>query len=196
MNYLVLMMGVCSVMPANKVAYAAADESRHSDWAKPVKPELNLYQVTPTLYRSEQIEKKDVQLIKKLGIKTVVSLRAFHKDNKLLDHEAITTKRIKMYTWRIRDKEVVAALREIKAAEKLGPVLLHCQHGADRTGLIAAMYRMVFQDWVKDKAVRELKQGGYGYHSMWRNILKYLHHVNVEKIRQQVNDVKPLPVKR
>ena len=67
-----------------------------------------------------------------------------------------------------------------------GPYLIHCQHGADRTGTMVAMYRMVIQGWPKDKAIDELVNGGYGFHPVWQNILAYLQEVDVEKIKAEV----------
>jgi protein tyrosine/serine phosphatase len=95
--------------------------------------------------------------------------------------------RIGINTWDINDNNVILALRTLRSAQQQGPVLLHCQHGADRTGLITAMYRILYQSWTKEQALEELTQGGYGYHSMWKNIPDYLRRVDVEKIRQGVN---------
>jgi protein tyrosine/serine phosphatase len=89
-------------------------------------------------------------------------------------------------TWSVGDTQVIAALKAIKAAEKDGPVLLHCLHGADRTGLVSAMYRILYQGWTKDQALQELTEGGYGYHALWKNIPTYLRAVDVEKIRTAV----------
>ena len=38
-------------------------------------------------------------------------------------------------------------------------VLLHCYHGSDRTGASVAMYRIIFENWAIDDAVKEMKQG-------------------------------------
>ena len=176
----------------SQLSYAETIVSqRNPDWAVPVKKSLNLFQVAPNFYRSEQMSTNDIVLIHQLGIKTVVSLRAFHDDDEIFRNTDIMTKRIPMYTWHVKDKEVIAALNAIHEAENQGPILLHCQHGADRTGMISAMYRMVYQGWDKEKAIQELMDGGYGYHAMWKNILKYLEHVDVDKIRQQLNVVPP-----
>jgi tyrosine-protein phosphatase SIW14 len=42
------------------------------------------------------------------------------------------------------------------------PVLLHCKAGLHRTGLLAAIYRMEYDGWSKQAAVRELKANGFG----------------------------------
>ena len=41
----------------------------------------------------------------------------------------------------------------LKDAEN-GPFLIHCQHGADRTGLMSAMYRILEQGWTPEDALR------------------------------------------
>lgn len=45
----------------------------------------------------------------------------------------------------VDDADVLAALRAIRDSEANGAVLMHCKHGSDRTGLMAAMYRVVVQ---------------------------------------------------
>lgn len=138
-------------------------------------------------YRSAQIQAEQLPTLQALGIKTVVSLRAFHSDEQILKNSGIRMQRIGINTWDINDNNVILALRTLRSAQQQGPVLLHCQHGADRTGLITAMYRILYQSWTKEQALEELTQGGYGYHSMWKNIPDYLRRVDVEKIRQGVN---------
>ncbi len=166
---------------------AHAQETRPADWASPVAEAQNLFRVNQDFYRSAQLESKDVAMLQTLGIKTVVSLRSFHSDSSIFKDTGIKLQRIGINTWNINDSNVISALRAIKAAEKDGPVLLHCMHGADRTGLVTAMYRILYQAWSKEKALEELMKGGYGYHSMWKNIPEYLKNVNIEKIREGVN---------
>jgi len=160
---------------------------RNSNWAVPVDKDINLYQVTPTFYRSAQFNKSQVAELEKLGIRTVVDLRKFHSDSGELSGSAISQVRIGTNTWSIGDRTVIAALVAIRRAEATGPVVLHCQHGADRTGLIAAMYRIVYQGWTRDAALDELLHGGYGYHAWWKNIPKYVKNADVEKIKMAVD---------
>lgn len=178
----VLLLAIAAGLPH----HAAAQTERRQEWAAPVEQSKNLFRVTPTFYRSARLTRSDVALLQSLGVKTVVSLRAFHSDRKALRESGITLQRVKMYTWDIDDKNIIDALRAIHAAEQQGPVLLHCLHGADRTGLISAMYRIVYQGWSKDDAMMELTEGGYGYHPMWKNIPRYLREVDIEKIRRDV----------
>lgn len=166
---------------------ASAEAARPSQWATPVSGTApNLFQITPNFYRSAQLSKTDIPTLKTLGIKNVVGLRAFHSDKEWLKDSGIKAYRVKIYTWAISDDNVVAALKAIRTAEQEGPVLLHCQHGADRTGLISAVYRVIYQGWTKEQALDELKNGGYGYHAVWKNIPPYLMALDVENIRRRV----------
>lgn len=177
---------VCLIFTAGGIGVNHAEVNRPLEWAVPVGSSRNLFRVTPTLYRSAQLSQADVVELKKLGVKNVIGLRAFHSDDDWLRNSGIKASRIKIYTWAVDDANIVAALKAIRAAEKEGPVLLHCWHGADRTGLVTAMYRLLYQGWNKAQALDELQNGGYGYHAMWKNIPLYLRDVDVEKIRLRV----------
>jgi protein tyrosine/serine phosphatase len=56
------------------------------------------------------------------------------------------------------------------------PVLLHCEHGEDRTGLAVAAYRVVVSGWTKDEAMDEALKFGYrnwlnyGLNKTWRGV--------------------------
>jgi protein tyrosine/serine phosphatase len=172
---------------------ANAQTERKPEWAASVDTSNNLFRVTPEFYRSAQLSKKDVALIQSLGIKTVLNLRSFHSDRKVLNGSGLALKRVRINTWAINDDNIVAALRAIQEAKKDGPVLLHCLHGADRTGTVSAMYRIVMQGWSKEQALEELTQGGYGYHSVWKNIPTYIQGVDIEKIRQALQTANAAP---
>lgn len=171
------------VQTADEVALGAA---RPSEWARPVVLGKNLFQIDPLLYRSEQLASDDIALLKSLGIRTIISFRGFHSDENVLSAPGITLVRVPIHAWNINDSHMVSALNAIMQARQNGAVLIHCQHGADRTGLVSAMYRMVYEGWSKDAALDELINGGYGYHSIWTNIPQYIKQVDIGKLRQQM----------
>lgn len=43
------------------------------------------------------------------------------------------------------------------------PVFVHCAHGADRTGLVVALYRMKYQRWSMTKAYQEMRAKGHNW---------------------------------
>ena len=173
---------------------AAAPQSRPAAWATAVAiPGVpNLHRVAPNFYRSAQPESEGFKaLTKDPGIKTVVSLRAFNSDEPLAAGTGVTLVRIKIHPWHIETEDVIAALANIRKGETTGPVLLHCQHGADRTGLITALYRVLYQGWSKDAAIDEMQNGQFGYHAVWGNIPHYVRSIDVEALRTAI--AKALP---
>jgi protein tyrosine/serine phosphatase len=80
----------------------------------------------------------------------------------------------------------VQAVRDLRAGMPRGPVLVHCHHGADRTGLICALWRVLYQGWSRQSAIDELIEGGYGFHPIWFNIPRYLREVNLTDLRDRI----------
>jgi protein tyrosine/serine phosphatase len=161
--------------------------ARNIQWAVPISLEgvPNLHQITPTLYRSEQPTALGMKNLEKLGIRTVINLRFFNNDGKEVEGTSLRTERVKILTWNIDDEHVVEVMRMLRQADN-GPFLIHCQHGADRTGLMSAMYRVLEQGWSVDDALAELTGGGYGYHSVWTNILRYVRGADLDKLRAAI----------
>lgn len=143
----------------------------------------NLHRVDGHVWRSSQPDAVGFEEMKRAGIGEVLSLRHWHSDEKLAGN--LIVKRIPMDAQTIRDADMVAALRVLTRAKV--PVLVHCWHGSDRTGVVIAMYRMVVQHWPREKAIAEFIDPDYGYHAgVYPNIRRYLETVDIEAIRRQI----------
>ena len=165
----------------------AGELTRPAEWAVPIKLSGagNLHKIDDHLYRSEQPSRQGMINLEKMGIKTIINLRPFHSDQNEIEGTKLISEHIKIMTWDIEDEDIIKTLKIIRKKEK-GPFLVHCQHGADRTGLISAMYRIVVQGWSKDEAIREMKEGGYGFHAVWINISDYIKKADIEKIKKDI----------
>ena len=161
---------------------------RPKKWAQPVPGTTlkNLNRVTPQLFRSAQPDAAGMREIEKLGVRTVIDLRDLNDDKDEARGTKLRLHRVKMDTWHIEDEDIVRVLAMLRRKGD-GPFLVHCHHGSDRTGVVCAVFRIVEQGWSREEAIRELKDGGFGFHSMWRNIPRYLAKVDVEKIRRGVD---------
>lgn len=176
-----------ALIPLRCSAPVAEDVERNGAWAKPIPLEgaSNLFQVSDILYRSAQPTPDGLKRLKDLGVKTVINLRAFHNDVKAAKAADLLNEELSINTWHIEDEDVIRVMTILKDPAG-APYLIHCQHGADRTGVMVAMYRIIYQHWTKDEAIDELVHGGYGFHSIWGNILDYIRHVDVAAITSKM----------
>ncbi len=168
-------------------AAAPANDLRPDDWAKPVqRPGLpNLHRIDAGFYRGAQPTAEGIAELQRLGVRTIVCLRAHHSDQDLLGGTKMSLEHIPMSASNLKEEDVVRFLR-IAADPNRRPVFVHCQHGADRTGAMCAAYRVVVQGWSKQKAIDEMTQGGFHFHAIWTNIPKFIEGLDVAKIRGQV----------
>ena len=156
-------------------------------WATPVKHDANLYRIDDKLYRSEQPVAEDSEAIVKLGIQSVINLRFFDRnDDDYLKAYGLTLLNRPLLSWSIKPKEIAEILYLIEKQQQNGAVLIHCYHGADRTGLIAGMYRIIYQGWPVEEAKAEMQHGPYGYHSIWKNIANLFTEEKVKQVKMHL----------
>lgn len=164
---------------------AHADDAgapRPAEWAQSVEVQYNLFQMSPTLYRSALPDRGAVPLLKKLKVATVINFLP-ESDSSWLVTPGVEQVQLPYRTNHVDDADVLKALRTIQAAEAKGPVLMHCKHGSDRTGLMAAMYRVVVQGWSKEDALSEMTQGGFGDSTHFKDGVRYMMQADAEKLR-------------
>ncbi|MBI3135278.1 MAG: tyrosine-protein phosphatase [Bacteroidetes bacterium] len=147
----------------------------------------NLHRVDSLLYRSEQPQANDFRLLEKTGIKTVIDLRNRFNDHHELKSTGLTEIHYPINSWKINYGDLLAVLKLIRAAEK--PVLIHCLHGADRTGCAVACYRMAFCNWSKEEAIREFLDPQFGYHDGWfPRMRELLETINADQLKKDLAD--------
>jgi len=144
----------------------------------------NWHQVSAQLYRSAQPSPAGFAEIKQRGIRSVLNLRALHDDDDEADGLGLELYRVPMYAFSLNEDKVVEALRIIHRAPK--PILVHCLHGADRTGTIVALYRILFQHWSRDAAIREMTSDQYGFHALFGNLVDFIRGSDLNKLREKV----------
>ena len=169
----------------NKTVQLPQNE-RPATWAvlleKPGLP--NLYKVSPTLFRGAQPSHDGMLQLQQMGVKTIVSLRGFHDDEALAKGTSISHISIRFHTWHPEEEEMVAFLKIVTDPARQ-PVFVHCKRGIDRTGTMAALYRIGVQGWTKEEAVREMTKGGFGYDDLFPNLVAYVQGLDIGKIKQK-----------
>jgi len=123
--------------------------------------------------------------LKAMGIKTVVDLRLLHSERDKCKKYNLKCVRLPEITWNESEQDLIDFLRVVIDPANQ-PVFFHCHHGADRTGVMLAAYRVVVQGWTKEEAIREMIEGGYGFHPLWKNLIKLIQDLDAAKIRKNL----------
>ena len=169
---------------------SATKRARATPIEKPGLP--NLHRVSDDLYRGAQPTAEGIRQLKAMGIRTVINQRSLHSDRDEIGKTALAYEHIPMETWDPEGKDVVRFLKLVADKDRT-PVFVHCQHGADRTGTMCAIYRMAVQGWTKEEAIDEMTNGGFGFHKIWQNLVRYVRNLDVEHIKKQAGLSKPAP---
>jgi protein tyrosine phosphatase (PTP) superfamily phosphohydrolase (DUF442 family) len=142
----------------------------------------NLYRVSPTLYRSAMPEAEGFRALEDSEIASVLSLRWKADPADDTPDDGPRRLHIPIRTWDLEEEHVVEFLR-LATDPANQPMLVHCRHGADRTGTMIAAYRVAVQGWSKQQALDEMKTDRYRHHWLWVNLRRFVRDMDVERIR-------------
>jgi len=122
---------------------------------------LNLHSVAPGVWRSAQPGPRDIRRLRKRGLRTVINLRGPRDCGSYrLEKQACERYGIELIDFKLRSRgapdpdvirEAVGLFQRINY-----PVLIHCKSGADRAGLMTALYLLVHEARPLDEATRQL----------------------------------------
>jgi tyrosine-protein phosphatase SIW14 len=126
------------------------------------------------LYRGAQPNEQGLAELKKLGITTIVDLRA--EDRGKSEWERQQAEKLGMRFVHIpiagfaapTNEEVAQFLSLFRDSQQ--KVFVHCLLGEDRTGVFVATYRMSLQKWPVAQAMREMNN--FGFNGFWHPAMK------------------------
>jgi len=127
----------------------------------------NLDEFRPGIWRSNQPTPGRIHAAAAKGVRTIINLRGPRDDGGWrLEKEACDKAEITLVDFTIRSR-AVPDLETVLAAETLFrsveyPILMHCKSGADRAGIMAALYLLLMEKAGPDDAAAMLS-------------MKYLH---------------------
>lgn len=161
-------------------------EPRPAHWAQPIDFNglPNFHKVTNDLYRGAQPTAEGIRQLKKLGIKTILNLRTFHSDKDEIGETKVDYEHIRSTIWHPKEKEIIRFL-QIVTNKHHTPVFVHCMHGADRTGVMCAVYRLAICGWTKEEAIDEMTKGGFGFHKIWGSLITCIEELDISDIMQK-----------
>ncbi|NLW87230.1 MAG: dual specificity protein phosphatase family protein [Planctomycetes bacterium] len=141
----------------------------------------NVARVDENLFRGGKPKGKGFDELKAMGVKTVIDLGFYFFEIDNLRDADLRYERIPFFTYRPKDSDVARFLR-IASDPANGPVYVHCRRGADRTGMMVAMYRVVISGWSKEDAIAEMIGGGFGFDAQYQNLIDYVQNADVAAI--------------
>ena len=152
---------LCSLLGGYFFSIRTYAEEKEAPLEELKKTVFNFDEVSPGIYRSGLISEKTAPLLSKLGIKTVVSFydnKGYaERERKFLESSGI---HMIWLPWsgldQPSDKTMEQSLKLMDTAE-LRPILVHCQRGAERTGVTVAAWRVTRQGWPAERAYEEMQ---------------------------------------
>jgi tyrosine-protein phosphatase SIW14 len=121
-------------------------------------------QINDHLYRGAQPTPEGWKSLQKLGFHAVIDLRAAGLRSER-EEKAVEACGMKYFSVPMRplaaptDTQVRTVLALIGDSNNW-PVFIHCEHGRDRTGTVIACYRIQYDRWPNERALREARDNG------------------------------------
>ncbi len=133
-------------------------------------------QVAPGIYRSGRPDEVALTaLASQLKLKTVINLEnddaAVTAEKTLASSLGLTFIEAPIDPWTEPSQDFVNSVLKILADPSRHPVLLHCQHGEDRTGMIVGLYRVTHNGWTAEQAYQEMSE--YNFHPILQGLRHY-----------------------
>src|SRR5450755_3600161 len=126
----------------------------------------NAGKVSEHLFRGAQPKLIDLFELKKLGITTVIDLRA--EASATADLERIGAEALGMHFLRIPiggfsnpTNADLAHFFQVLNDSAAPTIFVHCEFGEDRTGVMVAAYRIAFEHWSSDQALSKMRAFGF-----------------------------------
>ena len=130
----------------------------------------NAGKISDYLYRGAQPKETGLSELKKLGITTIVDLRREDREKiawerKRAESLGMRFVNIPVGGWSPPTDDQVAQFLSLLRREPGPKVFVHCRFGDDRTGVFTAVYRMAFEKWPADQAIKEMYF--FGFNGLW-----------------------------
>ena len=126
---------------------------------------FNFHVVSPGVWRSSQPSEEFLIMLKNYGLKTIVNLRRSksinEQEGRFAKNSGIAYYYFPMEARKKQDRKVLEKILRVINDSSNQPVLIHCQAGKDRTGLISALYKLEFMNADFDDVHKEMLLYGY-----------------------------------
>jgi protein tyrosine phosphatase (PTP) superfamily phosphohydrolase (DUF442 family) len=141
-------------------------------------PELgieNAARLCEGVCRGAQPDAAGFKALREAGFRTVVTFRTGHPEAKEAAAAGLETVEIPIHAKIESDPpsdEEVRRFFEVVLDPARRPVYFHCAYGKDRTGTMAAIYRIEVDGWTPEQAVAEMKH--FGFRTWYRDLESFV----------------------
>ena len=173
---------IVAILPVILISVAASADDPVIDAASDII--TNLHPVVPgQLYRGAHPGDAGLEALAKAGIRTIVDLQGGDSvadagesaADRLEEKNFVEAQGMQFFNVPLDAMKVNfgSQAQSIKTALDLisdpanQPVFFHCFHGEDRTGVLAALYRVTYQSCTIDEAHQEMMQDGHSPALFW-----------------------------
>ena len=135
----------------------------------------NAGKITDALYRGAQPDQQGLSELKKLGITTIIDLRGEDRDKvewerRRAESLGMRFVYIPVSGWSAPTDQQVSEFLGVFRSDPQQKIFVHCLFGSDRTGVFVATYRMAFEQWPADLAIKEMYF--FGFKGTWHPSMK------------------------
>lgn len=153
-------------------ATAAQDKDIRGSKDEKTKADLpNFHEVHPFLYRGGEPTEKGLEELKKMGVSTLIDLRA--PSERKIDEKEIAKRldlkyvNLPMSSKAPTKKQIDKFFKTLEQADKDNTdgqhkVFVHCAHGSDRTGCMIGLWRVTHDSYNYDDAYKEMRKYYFG----------------------------------
>lgn len=157
-----------------------------TSWSERGNPNCsNFHQVSKNLFRSAQPSRKNMIELEEFGVKSIINLRYRCSDQQEIKGSSLKEFHIPIPTKKMSYDDMVQAMKAYHNAPK--PALVHCRRGSDRTGCFVACYRILYENYDKQRALDSLLNDGKGYYkNLFPNLSEFVEKLDVDQFKRDV----------
>ena len=149
-------------------------------------------EIRPGLARGGEPYEAGIRYLQSRGYKTVVSFVPDTAESAQVAQSGMRYIHIPIrsnfFSCQLPSEEQVRQFLSVVSDTTLYPMFLHCHAGKDRTGAMAAIYRMEVCQWTPDEAVAEMK--AFGFSGRYQRLFEF---VQGYKPRSTIAESAPVP---
>jgi protein tyrosine phosphatase (PTP) superfamily phosphohydrolase (DUF442 family) len=137
--------------------------------------------VTDGVYRGGQPNEEGFLFLKEQGVKTIINLRAEDDESAMIEKLGMKYFHIPIrliFPWSKIPEAAIDKYFEVINNPDNHPIFFHCRRGADRTGALAALYRIANQGWQPARAWSEARD--IGLHWWYRGLKSQVHESDMD----------------